>query len=60
VDLCGFEASLVYRVSYRAARATERDYLKKLNKQINPGMVAPSCNPSNRDLEKREILGIAG
>ena len=29
VDLCEFEASLVYRVSSRTARATERPFLEK-------------------------------
>jgi hypothetical protein len=34
VDLCEFEASLVYRVSFRTARATQRDpVLKKQRKK---------------------------
>ena len=30
VDLCEFEASLVYRVSSRTARATQRNPVKKV------------------------------
>ena len=29
VDLCDFEASLVYRMSSRIAKATQRNFLKK-------------------------------
>ena len=32
-DICEFEASLVYRVSSRAARATQRNPVSKTNKQ---------------------------
>lgn len=35
VDLPEFEASLVYRASYRTAKGTERNCLKKLSKQTN-------------------------
>jgi hypothetical protein len=35
VDLCEFKASLVYRVSSRIARATQRNLVLKTNKQAN-------------------------
>jgi hypothetical protein len=34
VDLCGFEASLVYRASSRTARATQRNPLLKKKERI--------------------------
>jgi hypothetical protein len=34
VDLCEFKASLVYRVSSRTARATQRNPVSKKHKQI--------------------------
>lgn len=33
--LCGFQATLVYIVSSRPARTTERDPVSNINKQIN-------------------------
>ena len=43
VDLCEFEASLVYRTSSRTARATERDPIlkKKGAGALRTGEVAP-------------------
>jgi hypothetical protein len=35
VDLCGFEDILVYRVSSRTVRATQRNPVSKTNKQTN-------------------------
>jgi hypothetical protein len=35
MDLCDFQASLVYRVSPRTARATQRNPASKTNKQTN-------------------------
>jgi hypothetical protein len=34
VDLCESEASLVYRASFRIARATERNYVSKKRKKV--------------------------
>ena len=38
VDLCEFEASLVYRESSRTARATQRNPVSKKIKQETPGI----------------------
>ena len=34
VDLCEFMASLVYRASFRTARATQRNPVSEINKEI--------------------------
>ena len=34
-DLCGFKTSLVYRVSSRIARMTQRNPVSETNKQTN-------------------------
>jgi hypothetical protein len=36
VDLCDFEASLIYRVSSRTARATQRNPVSKTKTKKNP------------------------
>jgi hypothetical protein len=35
VDLCELEASLVYRESFRTARAAQRNFVSETNKQTN-------------------------
>ena len=42
VDLCGFEVSLVYRMSSRPARATQRNPVLKKKKERNH-----SCDPQD-------------
>jgi hypothetical protein len=58
-----FEASLVYRVSSRTARATQRNFVskkpkpkKKKKKKKKPGMVAHAFNPSTREAEAGGFL----
>jgi hypothetical protein len=52
-----FEASLVYKVSSRTARATQRNPVKKKNKkQTKPGVVAHAFNPSTWEAEAGGFL----
>jgi hypothetical protein len=45
-----FEASLVYRVSFRTARATQRNPVSK--NQIKPNKTNKQKNPKNKQTKK--------
>jgi hypothetical protein len=51
-----FEASLVYRVSSRTARATQRNPVSKKKQKTRPGVVAHTFNPSTREAEAGGFL----
>jgi hypothetical protein len=53
-DLWKFKASLVYRVSSKTAKATQRNFL--LKNKTKPGMVAHAFNPSTREAEAGGFL----
>jgi hypothetical protein len=49
-----FKASLIYRVSSRTARTTEKPYFEKRKK--SRAVVAHAFNPSTREAEAGEFL----
>ena len=53
VDLCEFEASMVYIVRSRTARATQRNPVSILMVEILPSMCGPVFNPQGRDGKRK-------
>ena len=56
VDLCEFEASLLYRVSSRTARATQRSTVSKTNKQTKQNISQSPTNQSKQTKTKQNKL----
>jgi hypothetical protein len=52
-DLCEFKVSLVYRVSFRIARATQRNLVSKQQQQQQQQKQKTNKNPSDKQTNKQ-------